>query len=370
MSERKADSQSNLTWRRMLLLIPFFGFTILIVTRFANITDLVRTLGQGNWFWIAAAVLTHVLYFYINAVMFKYSFATVDVKSSANELFGMLLASLFINAVFPIGGAAGAAVFIDYAEQKDQSGGRAAVGVLLELVADLSTLLPFLIFAMIYLAGQGKFQILFIVGVAFFLIYILGLTAILVVSGQNEEKTHDVMEWIQKALNKLGGLVHHPNLISDQWVDRTTHEFVQGASTIRDRPKDFTRMLIWAMVMHVVNLVGLYFFFLGYNQPVRLGTLVAAFGLGIVFFVVTVVPQGVGAVEGVMGLVFISEGIPGPVAAAITFAYRGVNFWIPVLAGLFYFRRTSFAKGEEIGGADKKAENEAPADVQEKVTHR
>lgn len=91
----------------------------------------------------------------------------------------------------------------------------------------------------------------------------------------------------------------------------------------------------------MINLAGLFMFFLAYQQPVRLGTLIAGFGMGIIFFVITVVPQGVGDVEGIMSLVFTSLGISKTNAVVIVLSFRGVNFWIPLLIGLLFLRRVT-----------------------------
>ena len=84
---------------------------------------------------------------------------------------------------------------------------------------------------------------------------------------------------------------------------------------------------------------GSYILFLAFQQSVRLGTLVAGFGIGIVFFIITIVPQGAGAVLGMMTLVFSSMGIPKTIAFVIALAFRGMNFWLPLFCGFFLICR-------------------------------
>jgi uncharacterized membrane protein YbhN (UPF0104 family) len=69
------------------------------------------------------------------------------------------------------------------------------------------------------------------------------------------------------------------------------------------------------------------------------GPLVAGFSMAILFWLVAVTPEGVGVVEGTMALVFISLGFPSQVATAIALAFRGLTFWLPVLAGFVVLRR-------------------------------
>jgi len=66
---------------------------------------------------------------------------------------------------------------------------------------------------------------------------------------------------------------------------------------------------------------------------------VAGYAVGILFWIVSITPQGIGVVEGVMTLAFTSLGIPTAVAATVVLAFRGLTFWIPMLLGFFAVQR-------------------------------
>jgi uncharacterized membrane protein YbhN (UPF0104 family) len=61
--------------------------------------------------------------------------------------------------------------------------------------------------------------------------------------------------------------------------------------------------------------------------------------MGTVFFVVTVIPHVIAAVEGIMLLVFASAGLPPDQAGAAIIVFRGVTFWLPVILGFFSLRQ-------------------------------
>jgi uncharacterized protein (TIRG00374 family) len=359
-----SDKSPGPTIRNGLLLLLFVGFTLLVITRFANFQDLFATLGQGNWIWVTVGIAIHVIYFYFNAILYKLSFDTVGVESSALELFPVTLASLFVNAVAPTGGTGGAALFIDYASRHGQSGAKAAVGVLLTLAADLATLVPFLLYGTIFLFQKGLMHIYLLVGILFYLIFVIGLSAILILAKDHSDLIETLFEWVQGVVNRVGGWIHRPNLISDSWVRKNNRDFEAGAEAIFDHPIKFSKTLAWGVFLHVVNLAGLYAFFLAYSQPIPLGILTASFSLGVVFFIITIIPQGVGAVEGIMGLVFLSAGIPNAVTAAIIFVFRGVNFWLPVLVGLFFLRRVTTSEEEPQDEGEESEEQEPAAETE------
>jgi uncharacterized protein (TIRG00374 family) len=353
----RSRREISLNLRRLLFILLLIAFTALVVSRFANAQELIHTLLHGIWHWVVIGVLLHFLYFYLDAVLYKYSFATVGVKSRVIELFPVVLSSIFVNAVAPTGGAGGAALFVDYAIRHHQSGPRTMVGIVLGLIADLSTLIPFILWGVIYLNSYRKLKIYESIGFLFFVIFIVLLVGILLLAHWQPERLQQISRWFQRTANRVGSWIKRPNLLSEEWAEKTAGEFIDGANAISTNPKTFAITIFWGMSLHIVNLVGLYAFFLAYRQPVRLGTLVAGFSIGIVFFIVTIIPQGVGAVEGIMTLIFISMGIPRTNAVTIALAFRGVNFWMPVVLGLFTLNWVTGSPSKEKSGGEQRLEN-------------
>lgn len=326
---------------RLLFLLFLFGFTWLIISRFANLRDLLRALSQGQWQWVLAAAILHFVYFYMMSIMYQVSFATVGVKNRAWELFPVLMSALAVNALAPTGGAGGAAIFINYNVKRGESGTRTAIGIVLDLIADLSTLIPFMIWGMVYLIQQHQMKSYEAVGFAFYTIFIVLLCGLLLAAWYKSEGLNRFLGGFQGLVNRIGRRAGRAEVLKADWAQRISCEYLDGARVISEHPIQFLRMLVVGIAMHVVNLAGLYLFFLAYRQPVSLGTLIAAFSLGFVFFVITIIPEGVGAVEGIMALVFIAMGIPQLTAITITVAFRGVNFWLPLLLGLIFLKKVT-----------------------------
>jgi uncharacterized protein (TIRG00374 family) len=83
----------------------------------------------------------------------------------------------------------------------------------------------------------------------------------------------------------------------------------------------------------------LYSLLLAFGVPLAFSGLVAGYAVGILFGIVAITPQGIGAVEGAMMLVFRSLGVPAGVATVTTLSFRGVAFWLPMAIGFFLVRR-------------------------------
>jgi uncharacterized protein (TIRG00374 family) len=362
------DSKIGLGGRRWLFLLALVGLTLLVVTRFANLQNVAETLSQGLWPWVVAGFIMHFIFFFLYALLYQSGFSTVGVRSRARDLLPLVFAAVFVNAIAPTAGAGAGALFVDDAVQRGQSGARTIVGVILVLLADLGTLIPFIVAGTIFLSFQRDLRFYDTIGSIFFTIFVGGLSGALVLAQSHTSQLRHLLGWLQQTVNQVGRWLKHPDLLADDWADRNTDEFVEGARAIAEHPGRLTRTLALGVLLHTVNVVGLYMLFLAFQQPVRLGTLMAGFGLGIVFWVISIIPQGTGVVEGVMALIFISLGIPKSKAIVITLTFRGLNFWLPLLIGFLVLRRVrTFGVGGNIERKEEQSGRPAEADVDEEA---
>jgi uncharacterized protein (TIRG00374 family) len=106
-----------------------------------------------------------------------------------------------------------------------------------------------------------------------------------------------------------------------------------------ERPQRLLRTLAVAVAGHGLDLLSLYALFAAFRQPAPLGLVIAVYAVGILFWKVSPVPEGVGVVEGVMVLAMTSVGVPAPRAAAIALSFRGLTYWLPLLLGFLMVRR-------------------------------
>lgn len=325
--------------RRIVLWLLLVALMLVVITRFTSLKTLGATLIQARWQWVLVAIATHLIYFVLYTRLYQVGFRVVDVRSRMRDLLPLFFASVFVNAVAPSGGAAAGALFVDDANRRGQSGARAAVGTVLVLVTDLATLIPFLAFGIVFLSRRRNLQFYDIIGAAIFVIFTSILMSLLVLAKWKPDRLRQLLNWTRQIVNTVGGWFRHPDLLAEDWAGRNAAEFADASGAIARHPQRLLHTCFLGLVLHALNVAGLYALFLAYAQSVQPGTLIAGFGLGIVFYVVSVVPQGVAAVEGVMGAVFTSMGIPAAKAITIVMAFRGLNYWLPLILGFFFVHR-------------------------------
>ncbi len=332
--------------RRWILWLLVIAFIWIIVTRFSDIQNLAKTLSEGQWQWLLGAALIQVLYYLAFSASYQSALKTVEVESRLRDLIPVVFGSLFVNVVAPAGGTAGAALFVDDAVRRGQSGARAAAGTLLQLIADFSAFTIILLVGMGYLLLQHDLQLFEVVGAILLLFMTLALSGILLLGLWRPASIGRLFTWIQGLINRLALRVRKDPILKDSWAVENSAEFTGAAVAIRQRPIQIFSTIGYTLIAHILALSVLYLLFRAFRQPVQFGPLVAGYAMGILFWIVSITPQGIGVVEGVMALVYTSLGIPGAVATTVSLVFRGLSFWIPLGLGFVLLRRVkSFRAG-------------------------
>lgn len=331
--------QGQISWRRILLLLLFAGIAIVVITRFAEARELASALRRGRPLWLTVGIVIHSLYFVMDAQLYRLSFDMVGVEGRMLHLLPIVLAGYFVNAAFPSGGTGTAALFIDDARRRGESGARTAVGTLLSLLVDLGTMLPFVAYAAYFLYRERRGLVAGLAGGSVFTAYIVVLTGMLLLAQSGPVWLQRGLDRLRNGVNQVARWFRGKEPLDPGWPERTVEGFAGAAQAIVSQPRKLLLTAIWGLLMHLVSLAGLYAFLRAFGQQVAPAVLVAAFAMGTVFFVVTVIPHVVAAVEGIMLLILTSAGVPPGQAGAAIVVFRGVTFWLPVILGFLSLRQ-------------------------------
>ena len=131
---------------------------------------------------------------------------------------------------------------------------------------------------------------------------------------------------MEQFINHLAGRLRRAPILKEGWARENAAEFNSAAVAIRQRPLKLAITIALTLAAHLLDLLVLYCLFRAYRQPIQPGPLVAGYAMGVLFWIVSITPQGIGIVEGVMTLVYSSLGVPGAVAATVSLVFRGLSF--------------------------------------------
>ena len=333
------------TWRFWLFWLLVAALIWFVSQNFVQVQHLAQTLSLGKWQWLVFAALVQVIYYLCFTWIYQSAFDTVEVESSVRGLIPVVLSSLFLNVVTPTAGASGAALFIDDADQRGQSPTRAAAGTLLALVADFSSFTVILLAGLIILFIKHDLQAYEIIAAIVLLLISGGMVAVLSLGLWNPNLLRGLLKFVQSLASRMFGWLKRPSPLTADWYETTTTEFVAAGAAIHSHPDRLGRTLAIALVAQLVDIASIYFIFLAFGWQIGFGVLVAGFAVGVLFWIVSITPQGIGVVEGVMALTYSSLGVPATIATAVALVFRGLTFWFPLVLGFFMLRRTKSFQG-------------------------
>lgn len=331
-------------WILRLLVVAGLWF---VIARLAEIEKLAGILATGQWQWIVVALLLQVLYFSLYAGLYSSAFAAVGVKTRWRDILPVTLGSLFINVVAPAGGATGAALFVDDAARRGESGAKATAGTLLVTITELGAFMGLLLPGMAYLYTHHDLKTYEVAGAVVLTSIITGLSCVLIVGLWRPSWIKRLLGFVQGVSARVARVIRRESPLDDEWAASTGEEFSGAAEALRKRPAVLLRTTLIALSGHVVDLVCLYTVFLAFDQHVGFGGLVAGYSMAILFWIVSPTPQGVGVVEAVLAMVYTSLGVPANTAIVIALAYRGVTFWLPMVAGVVVLQRARSFRVEQ-----------------------
>ncbi len=296
-------------------------------------------LADLRWGWLAVAVGAQLVMFGLFGAMYRHAFHAVGVPAGARRMVSVLFASIFVKTVVPLAGASSMAVFVDDADSRGQSGARAAAGTIAVTAIDLTVALPVIAFGAAVLAVRGRLQPYDVAGIALYAGFVAFLIVGLGLSGRHPTAVAWVLTPARAAVNAVGRAFRRPEVLSAAWVQRQAEQFAAAAAAIPHHRRDVALAAAYSGLRQIVSGVGLFALFLALGRPADPTVVLAGLGASIVFFVVAIVPDGIGAVEGAMALTFVGLGVDATTAILVTFAYRVLTVWLPVLVGYFAARR-------------------------------
>jgi phosphatidylglycerol lysyltransferase len=332
--------------KRWIFLVLIVLFLWVVVSRFTELEQLKNTLAQGQWSWVLAAIFSQMVFYTVFSASYQAAFSTVGISTRTRDLIPVVLGSLFVNVVLPSGGAGGAALFADDLSRRGKSAAKTAAGLLLQLAADYGALMILLIPGLVFLFIQHDLKSYEVVAAVILLLATVGLTSAVLLGIWKPEWLRRLFGWSHQTAKWLFGRLQRTLTLADDWAQKNAEEFSQASMAVAGNPSGLMRAVGILLLSHILHITTLYLLFRAFNQPIGLGALMAGYAIGMLFWIVTPTPQGIGIVEGMMALTFTSLGIPGAVAATVALAFRGLTLWLPMLLGFFAVQRLR-SVGEE-----------------------
>jgi uncharacterized protein (TIRG00374 family) len=314
---------------------------IVVSLRFTDIRQLYLNVLKSDPFFIALALMAQLFYFIVFTITYKVSFDMVGIKYTFKKLFPLTFAYIFVNVVAPTGGASGPTLFATEASRRKESPIKVLAGVLAANLGQFITFCVILFFGAVYLYTMKSLMFYQIVASVLMVLLTSALLALVVLGVKKPASLKIGMHWLLDRLNTICEFLHINKRFGSDWVSGGIKEFTIATKAALSQKKKIRALFSYYFLVHLLNIVSLYFVFLAFDQHILFRALVAGFVMGIVFQIIGITPYGIGLTESVMALTFSSLGVPVGKAILITLTYRGITFWLPFLIGFILLRKVN-----------------------------
>ncbi len=341
MNVQKSPLRPNL--RQIVVGLLLLGFVVLMVHRVGQIESLLATLRRGRIQWIVLALLLQGGTLLNQPALYQSLYALLDLPIRWRDLAPVVWAAHFVNIVTPAAGLGGTALLLDEARRRGFDMGRVTLANTLYFLLNFLWFVLLLGFSLVMLflwhdlkPYEVAVSAIPMMGV------VLALGALWLVCVRPQAFSNLALR-VARFVNGISRRVVKREVLMEPMTIEFAANFANSIGTLRRAHGKLLRPWCHAMLvdgLEILVLGACFAAFPGVGRVVTPSMLIAGYALGTLFLVVSVTPQGLGVVEGVMTAIFVSFGVPLERAAVVVLAYRGLSFWLPLCVGFVALRWT------------------------------
>jgi phosphatidylglycerol lysyltransferase len=273
-----------------------------------------QLLVTANWQWITIGTLLSVVYVFIHGMMYRSSFLAIGSNISLWDGTLLYLKRNFVSVFLPAGGVSSLAFFSGDIEKKgvaqSQINFASSIYGFVGILSVVVIAIPVFIYAIFQGSiGYGEWFGLAAVFVLIAGVYLLYRSVI---------KRGTVYLYIIKYIPVI-----------EVYADDFRNNAIERNS--------FLKTLGYSVLIEIVGVVHIYIAMLALNISPSIVYALIGYIIGVVFLIISPFLRGLGAVEASMTFMLVRLGYDAAAAVSITFVYRFMEFWIPMLLGVFSF---------------------------------
>lgn len=283
------------------------------------------------WYILLAVVLQFVIYG-MWTQRWSITIRSLHISIKKKHIFPMLMVGLAINNITPSARGGGepvrAYMLGKYTKAPMEN---AFATVIADRGLDTFPFVVLAILTILYSVVSLKLPEWIVIALIISLIALIAVFIIILFMSINEVAGEKITLWIVGVIKRFSRRKHLE-------IERKAVQAMKGFQNsmrvmIRDRnvlmfglPLSF---LIWFM-----EIIRVYIVFSSFGTPVPLGIIAAVFVIATLIGMIPLLPGGVGAVDGIMIILYSAAGVPPSISAAATIVERLISFWMTSFIGI------------------------------------
>lgn len=325
--------------RKLFFLVIVFSAVGIFFISFGEIERTLAVLQQANSIYLLAALSLMLLHIMCEAMNYKYLYHLMGMDEQLEHLTLLTSASSFINVVAPSGGFGGIAIFVDDAGKRGNSRGLAAAAGAMFLFLEYSAFLIILSLGLIVLIRRNDLNPGELSASVIMLIIVLGLGFGIYLGALSGERLGKLLQQISHFLNRFVWVFTRKEYFSEIAAHTFGLEVSEGLRIMKENKSGFILPILIALLCKGLQISILAMVFKAFNVDFSVGTVVAGFSSAYLFLIVSPTPYGIGIVETILPVTFLSLNIKWAESVISTLVYRGITFWVPLVLGGWSIRQ-------------------------------
>lgn len=324
--------------RKFIFILIVFLCAAFVYFSFSELESVVATLQHGNIWFILLAIVFQLGWFIVTGYTYLSLYRVLGIDETLYKTTLLSAAANFVSTIAPSAGVGGVVVFLSEAKRKGQPSGKVTVVSMLFLFLDYVAFLVVLTLGLIILFRRNDLDTTEIVASMVMFAIAASLGFLLYLGSQSATALGNALAWMARQINRVARFFIERDYLREARAHEFAHEIATDLRSLPQKKNSLLLPLLSAFTAKALTMCVLMASFLSFEVPFSAGTIVGGFSISYLFLVVSPTPSGIGIVEGIMPLALSSLRVPWSQAVVITFAYRGITFWLPLGIGAIAFR--------------------------------
>ncbi len=324
--------------RKFAIAVVLMFTVTFILARTAEVSNIVDTLKQADWRFLALSIFVMCLWLGNTTLNFWVIYRAMGMDERYEHLLLTVAAAYFLNIIAPSGGVGGIAAFVSEAKRKGISQARVAVASAVVVLLDYLGFLIVLALGLIVFFRRSTLSSTELVASAIMVTFVIILGTLLYIGMRSATALGNTLAMMARQVNRMLWPFLHREYIAEHRAHEFAHDAAGGLHRLRYQPKSLLLPAGLALNGKILLVLIFLLTFLAFNVPFSTGTIVAGWSISYLFTIVSPTPGGMGVVEGLLPLTLTTLNVPLGAATVITLTYRAITFWLPMLIGMAAFR--------------------------------
>jgi glycosyltransferase 2 family protein len=304
---------------------------------FADTKELLKTIAQIQPARLLLPIAATIASYVAMARSYQGIALAANVPFSFWEMFKITFVANSMNYVVATGGLSGFAVRLYFFTRRGVGAGTAtSISLAQGLITNIS-LLVFLVIGFGYLMTSDKLSFAAQAASGVLLVACFSVTALVIGLLFARDRRRRIIFVLSQAADRFmtWALPRYKPARTRIW--RFQRNLNKGIDFLLDRKQQMVEPTVWILIDWILTLLILYTAFVCLDYHVPFGTLVVGFAVGLSLSFVSVIPGGLGLMEGSMAAVFTTLGVPFETGVVATLIFRIAFHAVPLVTSLFFF---------------------------------